>query len=156
MAVWMNNDLCDFMGEFFSLLAHATRIRIFCALQDGPQRVSDLADKAGITLSNASQHLRIMREKGALVTEKKAQNVYYRIADPRFTQAAELIRDALLEKVQGQARRMAHEAMDHRSPATAMTPADTTTIGEPAGQPRGPILQTVSVLTDKEFYHDDQ
>ena len=106
----INDELCELMGGFFSLLAHPTRIRIFCALKHGPRTVSALAEQSRISLSNASQHLRIMRQNGALATEKCGQNVYYRIADPRFIQAAELIRNALVEKVQSRAQLAAHGA----------------------------------------------
>jgi ArsR family transcriptional regulator len=98
------DPICDLLGDFFSTLAHPTRMRIFCALQHGPQSVTDIADQARISTTNASQQLRMMREKGALVSEKSGQSVYYRIADPRFFQAANLIRDALVGQVQRKAR----------------------------------------------------
>ncbi len=108
MLVRMNAELCELMGGFFSLLAHPTRIRIFCALQHGPQTVSALAEKSHVSLPNASQHLRVMQKNGALTKEKRGQQVFYQIADPRFVQAAEMIRDALVENVQCRARRASH------------------------------------------------
>ena len=108
MLVRMNDELCGLMGGFFSLLAHPTRIRIFCALEHGPRTVSALAEQTQISLPNASQHLRVMRQNGALTSEKRGQHVFYRIADSRFLQAAEMIRDALVENVQCRARRASH------------------------------------------------
>ncbi|MGC9293200.1 MAG: ArsR/SmtB family transcription factor [Acidobacteriaceae bacterium] len=86
---------CRRMGNFFTIFAHATRMRIFCALENGPQTVTRIADEAGISTSNASQHLRLMRDRGAVVTERQGQSIYYRMADRRFTQAANLVREAL-------------------------------------------------------------
>lgn len=86
---------CRRVGNFFTIFAHATRMRIFCALENGPQTVTRIADEAGISTSNASQHLRLMRDRGAVVTERRGQSVYYRMADRRFTQAANLVREAL-------------------------------------------------------------
>ena len=62
--------------------------------------VTEIANHAGLTVTNTSQHLRLMRDRGAVIAEKRAQNVYYRIADPRFAQAMLLIREALLEQMQ--------------------------------------------------------
>ena len=123
MLVRMNAELCELMGGFFSLLAHPTRIRIFCALEHGPRTVSALAEQTQISLPNASQHLRVMRQNGALTSEKRGQHVFYRIADSRFLQAAELIRDALIEKTQCHARRAAHGTAYRKAPAQKAQPA---------------------------------
>jgi ArsR family transcriptional regulator len=86
---------CIRMGDFFMILAHSTRMRIFCALQNGPRSVTRIAEEAEISVSNASQHLRLMRDRGAVTSERQGQTVSYGIADPRFFQAASLIREAL-------------------------------------------------------------
>lgn len=86
---------CIRMGDFFMILAHSTRMRIFCALQNGPRSVTRIAEEAEISVSNASQHLRLMRDRGAVTSERQGQTVSYGIADPRFFQAANLIREAL-------------------------------------------------------------
>jgi hypothetical protein len=39
-----------------------------------------------------------------VIAEKRAQSVYYRMADPRFAQAMQLIRAALLERMQQEAK----------------------------------------------------
>ncbi len=101
----VNHASCELLGGFFATLAHTTRMRIFCALQHEPMTVTEIALRADVSITNASQHLRLMRDRRAVIAEKHAQNVYYRIADPRFIQAAALIRDALsqnlLENVEG-------------------------------------------------------
>jgi len=83
------------MGAFFMILGHATRMRIFCALQNGSKSVPRIAEETEISISNASQHLRLMRDRGAVTSERQGQTVFYGIADLRFFQAASLIRDAL-------------------------------------------------------------
>ncbi len=94
---------CQLMADFFALFANRTRLRIFCALQSGRKTVSELADYAGISLQNASQHLRLMRDKGAVSTEKEGQRVFYTVLDPRFIQAARMMKDALVEAMQRKA-----------------------------------------------------
>ena len=90
---------CELLGGFFATFAHTTRMRIFCALQKTPKTVTEIAVDAGVSITNASQHLRLMRDRGALIAEKRAQSVYYRIGDPRFVEAAILIREALSERL---------------------------------------------------------
>jgi DNA-binding transcriptional ArsR family regulator len=101
----VNDASCELLGGFFATLAHATRMRILCALQHAPRTVTEIAASAGITITNASQHLRMMREGGAVVAEKHAQNVYYRIADARILEAMSLIREALSERLRQNADR---------------------------------------------------
>ena len=86
---------CEMLGTFFATLAHATRMRIFCALQLGAKTVTEIPNDAGISITNASQHLRLIRDRGAVIAEKRAQSVCYRIADPCFMEAAVLISKAL-------------------------------------------------------------
>jgi ArsR family transcriptional regulator len=85
------------LAEFFALLGNPTRVRMFCELRDGPRTVSELARSSGVSLQNASQHLRVMRDRGAVTTEKQGHHVYYRIVDARFVQGAKMIHAALVE-----------------------------------------------------------
>lgn len=93
----VNEGSCELLGGFFATLAHATRMRIFCALQQDAKTVTEIANEAGISITNASQHLRLMRDRGAVTAEKQGQSVHYRIADERFVEAAILIHKALSE-----------------------------------------------------------
>ncbi len=95
----LSDASCELLGGFFTIFAHATRMRILCALQQEPRTVTAIAELAGLSVTNTSQHLRLMRDRGAVIAEKQAQSVYYRMADPRFAQAMMLIREALLERM---------------------------------------------------------
>ena len=93
----LDHTACDQLGAFFTIFAHPTRMRLFCALREGPRTVSQIAEYAGITLQNASQQLRLMRDRGAVVARKSEQHVFYSVSDPRFFQAAEIIHEALVD-----------------------------------------------------------
>jgi ArsR family transcriptional regulator len=103
----MSHGSCQMLGAFFATFGHSTRMKIFCSLQGAPKTVTEVAADAGITITNASQHLRIMRDRGAVHAEKRAQCVYYHIADPRFVEAAMLIHDALFEQLMQEAAQAA-------------------------------------------------
>ncbi|WP_146402573.1 metalloregulator ArsR/SmtB family transcription factor [Planctomycetes bacterium CA13] len=88
---------CRLMADFFSAMSNSTRLHMLCALQTGPKTVSELAEYAEVSMPNASQHLRVMREKGVVTMEKEAQFVYYTVADPRIIKGASMIRTALTD-----------------------------------------------------------
>ena len=118
----MGHASCDMLGSFFATFAHATRMRIFCALQGTPKTVTEIAADAGISITNASQHLRIMRDRGAVIAEKRAQCVYYHIADPRFVEATIFIHDALLERLLQEAKQ-ASDQPQRRKLSSLLQPA---------------------------------
>lgn len=95
---------CQVLAEFFTVFGNRTRLRMFCALQDGCKTVSELAEYADVTLQNASQHLRVMRDKGAVTTEKEGQRVYYTVVDERLIEAAKMMRNALVEAIERRAQ----------------------------------------------------
>lgn len=88
---------CEVLAGFFGVLANRTRLRMLCVLRDGRHTVSELAEAASVSLQNVSQHLRLMRDKGIVLTEREGQHVYYRLSDPRLVEAAELLRAAVTE-----------------------------------------------------------
>lgn len=121
-----HDEGCRLLADFFSVFAHPIRMQLFCYLRNERYTVSELAQHVGITVQNASQQLRIMREKGVLVAEREGQSVYLSIADPRIVQAASLLREVWAAEIQ---RR-----------ATAMEPqffAGGRADGEPAAHPAG-------------------
>jgi len=97
--------ICRLHAEFCTLLSNETRVRIFCILQDGEKAVTELAERAGVSIQNTSQHLRVMRDKGAVVSRRNGKQVYYRIANPKFLEGARLIREGILEELRRKAGR---------------------------------------------------
>lgn len=63
-------------------LANAKRLMILCHLVKSEQTVGELADLVGLSHSALSQHLSKMRENGLVVSDKRGQQVYYRIGSP--------------------------------------------------------------------------
>lgn len=67
-------------------LAHEVRLAILCHLADAPMNVSELVAATGTSQSNLSQHLAKMRLLNIVVAERRGMQVYYRLANPAFTQ----------------------------------------------------------------------
>ncbi|MGA9190346.1 MAG: metalloregulator ArsR/SmtB family transcription factor [Anaerolineales bacterium] len=65
-------DLCQLFGN-------ATRILILWALVGREMCVGDIASAIGSSCQNTSQHLRLMRDRGVLTSQRRGHAVYYSI-----------------------------------------------------------------------------
>lgn len=61
-------------------LASPVRLQLLDLLRQGPRSVEVLADAAGVSLANASQHLQEMRSARLVAAERQGQHVQYRLA----------------------------------------------------------------------------
>ena len=77
--------------------ASPLRLRIVEALGEDEHTVSQIVEMLGISKSNASQHLSIMREKGVVEFRRQGGFIYYRLANPKILIACRLMREILLE-----------------------------------------------------------
>jgi len=62
-------------------LAHAHRLEILEQLAQGERSVELLAERAGLSIANASQHLQQMRQAGIVSARRDGRFVFYRLAD---------------------------------------------------------------------------
>jgi len=71
-------------AEFASIaraLGHAHRLELLEQLAQGERSVEILAQKTGLSIANASQHLQQMRRAGMVGARREGKFVYYRLAD---------------------------------------------------------------------------
>ena len=85
------NDSCEFTqgllagsdmeqtSRTLKSIAHPLRLQILCRLGNTEMSVQDIVGTVGTSQSNISQHLAVMRDKGALSCRKEANKVFYRI-----------------------------------------------------------------------------
>jgi rhodanese-related sulfurtransferase/DNA-binding transcriptional ArsR family regulator len=62
-------------------IAHEHRLELLEALAQGERSVETLADCAGLSIANASQHLQRMRRAGLVETRREGKFIYYRLSD---------------------------------------------------------------------------
>lgn len=86
-------------AEMCKVLSHPLRLQILNTLRDQELSVSDLADRLGVAIGNLSQHLNMMKQRRVLLSRKEANNVYYRLANPKMLAAFDLIREILFEQM---------------------------------------------------------
>ncbi len=65
-------------ARIFKVLSVDTRVRIVALLRQRPHCVNALARVLDITPAAVSQHLRVLRDAGAVVGDKQGYHVHYR------------------------------------------------------------------------------
>ncbi|MDA4134374.1 MAG: metalloregulator ArsR/SmtB family transcription factor [Thaumarchaeota archaeon] len=92
-------ELFHIQAEFCRGLAHPKRMQIISTLKAGEMSVSELAQVTGIKQANLSQHLTILRQLGILSKRRDGLNIFYSISDERITQACELVRTTIRQRL---------------------------------------------------------
>jgi rhodanese-related sulfurtransferase/DNA-binding HxlR family transcriptional regulator len=69
------------IAEVAKALGHEHRVELIEQLAQGPRSVEALADRVGLSLANASQHLQQLRRVGLVSTQRDGKRVIYRLAD---------------------------------------------------------------------------
>lgn len=70
------------LSRLFSSISDPTRIRIVHALTEaGELNVTELAERAGLSVSAISHQLRLLRDRSLLHANRKGRSVYYSLAD---------------------------------------------------------------------------
>lgn len=73
----LHSHICQALGD-------PKRIQILYALNDESRHVSALADDLDMPQPTVSRHLRVLRQRSLVLTERDGPAVYYRLADPKI------------------------------------------------------------------------
>jgi ArsR family transcriptional regulator len=76
-----------------------SRILILYALDERPCSVNELANELNISQPTTSRHLKILRERGLVATERQGTNIIYSLTDRRLIQALDLLRGVLRDQL---------------------------------------------------------
>lgn len=72
------NDSFDKLSNILDLFGNNVRLKILFLLYEEKQLcVCDLSDILGMTISAVSQHLRKLKDRKLIETERKAQTIFY-------------------------------------------------------------------------------
>ncbi len=80
-------------------LADPTRILILYTLDEGPRNVNELTAELNLSQPTTSRHLKILRERGLVQTERQGTNIKYALSDRRLIQALDLLRSVLRDRI---------------------------------------------------------
>ncbi|MFZ5852684.1 MAG: ArsR/SmtB family transcription factor [Actinomycetota bacterium] len=97
-------ELQELHARVCKAIADPKRLLLINELRDGPLSVGELSDALGISPSNASQHLAVLRDRGLVRAERSGSNVFYSLRSPKIVQAVDLLREFLTEDLAGRRR----------------------------------------------------
>jgi len=97
-------EMFDRLAQRFAALGDARRLRLVHALMEGPLRVADLAEAAGMAQPSVSKHLAQLRQAGLIQGERSGNEVHYAIRDPTLVQLCELCCGAVRTQVAAEAK----------------------------------------------------
>lgn len=100
-------------ADLIRVLANPKRLRIVDLLGEGPNTVTEIAERLELSLQNTSQHLRIMRDRGIVRAQREGREVRYGLTSPVLSESCRIVRRALLEEPTSRPVRFAAK----RSPA---------------------------------------
>jgi len=86
-----------------SALGDPTRILILYLLSERAMYVNEISEALDMPQSSASRHLRVLRERNLVKTERQGTAVQYSLQDRRIIQALDLMRAMLSEQLQEEA-----------------------------------------------------
>ena len=86
-----------------SAMSDTTRIMILYLLSEGNMYVNDIAEALTQPQSTVSRHLKILRERGLVATERQGTAILYSLPDRRIIEALDLMRYILNDQVMAEA-----------------------------------------------------
>ena len=103
---WRRKTNQDFAKELYErhadmckVFSNAIRLRVLSVIGKREMPVAGIAEKLGVPLGTVSPHLLMMKQRRVLVSRKKGNQVFYRLANPKILKAFDLIREILSEQI---------------------------------------------------------
>ena len=102
MSNTLRDEIIRLHAHVCSGIADPIRILILYSLAEKKYNVTELAASLEIPQPTISRHLKVLRERNMVKSEREAQSVYYSITDNRIIQALDLLRGVLAENLESQ------------------------------------------------------
>ena len=84
-------------------LGDTTRILILYLLSEQAMVVNEISDALDAPQSTISRHLRVLRERNLVNTEREGTSIRYSLHDQRIIDALDLLRAVLTDQIQAEA-----------------------------------------------------
>ena len=104
-------------------LASPHRLEMLELLAQGERTVDSLATEIGLSLANASQHLKALKQAALVESRKDGLFVFYRLADPNVFELSKVIR-SVAERRLAELDRLVHEHFGNRADAEPVPMAE--------------------------------
>jgi ArsR family transcriptional regulator len=101
-------------------LGHAHRLELLEQLAQGERSVEVLADRTGLSIANASQHLQQVRRAGLVTSRRDGKFVYYRLTDDAVLEVLAALR-RIAERNIAEVERVVRSYFDERDNLEAVS-----------------------------------
>jgi ArsR family transcriptional regulator len=91
----LTSEVVRLHAEFCTALADQRRLLIIYALAERSRHVNELAEMLAISQPSVSRHLRVLRERGLVKSDRRGPVIEYRLADHRLIEALDILRDIM-------------------------------------------------------------
>ncbi len=92
-------ELFKLQADICKTMANPIRMEIIYALKDDEKSVGELVESTGLTKSNVSQHLSVLKSATMVSARREGQNIFYSIANEKLLEACRLMREVLMEQL---------------------------------------------------------
>ena len=99
----LKQEIIQLEADFCAALSDPTRIIILYALNERALNVTELTHELGLPQPTISRHLKVLRERGLVYTERQGTVITYHLTDPRVIQAMDLLRSAMRDRLRQRA-----------------------------------------------------
>jgi DNA-binding transcriptional ArsR family regulator len=95
-------EITELHAQVCSGLSDPTRILILYKVAEKPINVSELAETLEIPQPTVSRHLKVLRDRRMVISQRDGQSVFYSISDKRIIQALDLLREVMSSSLEDQ------------------------------------------------------
>src|SRR5688572_1490763 len=94
-----DTEIFERQARICKAFAHPGRLQILDLLGQDERGVSELQEALGISKTNISQHLSILKSAGVVATRREGKQIYCSLAMPEVKQACQKIRKVLQAQI---------------------------------------------------------
>jgi len=99
----LKEEVIQLEADFCAALSDPTRIFILYALNESPLNVTQLTHELGLPQPTISRHLKVLRERGLVFSQRQGTVLTYHLTDQRVIQAMDLLRSVMRARLTQQA-----------------------------------------------------
>lgn len=87
-----SRELYELHATICQAIADPVRIALLYELGSGPRHVNELVEILALPQATISRHLKILRDRALVTTERDGAYIYYELAYPEVLEALDLMR----------------------------------------------------------------
>ncbi|RKD30556.1 ArsR/SmtB family transcription factor [Thermohalobacter berrensis] len=95
----MNDIIFKLSASYLKALSHPTRLKILDILKDEELCVCKIFEALELEQSNVSQHLRVLKDQGILVSRREGANIMYRVKDKDVFNIVNKVKEILIRQL---------------------------------------------------------